>query len=228
MMASFGAYIHFKPNGIPFYVGKGRVERAKRLDASHHNIHHARVVSKYGKQNIAITFIPCSTEQIAFDLEVGLIKCFKRSNYPLSNITEGGEGASGPKSPEHIKNMSLALKGRIGTFKGKKHKPETIEKIRQLKIGNTNKKGKKCSPETIERMKVAAKKQWSDPKNIETQRNAARQQMKPIIACGVVFESRHAFSGFTGVPLTCVSRWANKGWQDKINAAYMEAKHASK
>ena len=52
--------------------------------------------------------------------------------------------------------------------------------------------------------------------------------MKPIVACGVVFESRHAFSKFTKVALSSVSRWANKGWQDKIDRAYLEITNAPK
>ena len=227
-MNSFGAYIHVKPDGTPFYVGKGRIDRAKRLDASHHNPYHARVVSKYGRQNIAIAFIPCSTEQIAFDLEIGLIKCFKRSGHALSNITSGGEGVSGPKSKEHLAKISAALKGRTGTFTGKKHTPETLAKLKAASTGKFYRRGKKCSVETVEKMRIAAVKQWSNPKNIETQRNAAKKQMKPVVACGVTFESRHSFSSFTGVPLTCVSRWANRGWQDKIDAAYTEAKNAGK
>ena len=227
-MNGFGAYIHVKPDGTPFYVGKGRMERAKRLDASHHNLYHARIVSKYGRQNIAMAFIQCSTEQIAFDLEIGLIKCFKRSGHSLANITAGGEGVSGPKSKEHLAKIGAALKGRAGTFTNKKHTPETIAKLKAIHIGNSYRRGKKCSAESIEKMRIAATKQWSDPKKVEAQRNAAKNQMKPVIACGVEFESRHAFSSFTGVPLTCISRWANKGWQDKIDAAYMEAKHDGK
>jgi len=227
-MQEFGAYVHFKPDGVPFYVGKGRAERAKRLDASHHNVYHSRIVKKYGRKNIAVTFITCSSERIAFDLEIGLIKCLKRSGLCLANITDGGEGVSGVKSLTHIENLKTSLKGRLGTFKGKKHKPETIAKIRQFNLGNTYKLGKKCSVDSIEKMRSASKKHWKNIENIERQRKASQKQMKSITACGVVFESRHAFSNFTKVALSCVSRWANKGWQDKIDRAYLEIANASK
>ena len=71
MSISF-AYMHCKPNGIPFYVGKGALRRTKNL--SERNPYHQSVVSKYGKENILIGKMECSSEKIAFELEKGLIK----------------------------------------------------------------------------------------------------------------------------------------------------------
>ena len=101
--------MHCKPNGIPFYVGKGALRRTKNL--SERNPYHQSVVSKYGKENILIGKMECSSEKIAFELEKGLIKCLKSSGVKLTNFTDGGEGTSNP-TPETRKRLSDAAKKR--------------------------------------------------------------------------------------------------------------------
>ena len=34
------------------------------------------IVEKYGRDNIGISFMPCSSNEIAIQLEIGMIKCF--------------------------------------------------------------------------------------------------------------------------------------------------------
>lgn len=91
-MNNYFAYLHCKPDGTPFYVGKGLLHRVKNLSR---NKYHSNVVKKYGAENILIGEIECSTEEIALELEKGLIKCLKASGVKLTNLTEGGEGVSG-------------------------------------------------------------------------------------------------------------------------------------
>jgi len=43
-----------------------------------------------------------------------------------------------------------------------------------------------------------------------------------MVACGVFFESRHAYAAYVKRPLSTVSRWAGRKWQYKIDTAYME------
>ena len=223
-MSNFGAYVQIKPDNIPFYVGKGKLIRAKRLDANSHNIYHSRVIKKYGKDNIDIAFIECSSEEIAFKLEIGLIKCINRMGIPLTNLTLGGEGVSGRKlSPEHKLKLSDALTGRVGTWLGRNHSEETKEKLRILKIGNTNRKGKLASEVTKIKQSKAMLKHWEKPNSKEKQRDAACLQMKQIITCGVTFKSIHEYCNYVDRPLSTVSRWYNKNWQDKIDAAYLKA-----
>lgn len=90
----FGAYIHARPNGEAFYVGKGAIRRAHNLNRPR-NPHHGNIVAKYGKENVLVSFIPCSTESIALELEIGLIKTFIRNGVKLTNMTSGGDGVSG-------------------------------------------------------------------------------------------------------------------------------------
>jgi len=131
----FNAYIHCKPDGTPFYVGKGSNDRWNYLSESWRNEYHKRIVKKYRKENILKGKLDCSTEEIAFDLERGLIKCLKRQGIKLANFTDGGEGMSGlSPSEETRRKLSLALK----------NKPKSIEHC--LKVGIAN-KGKKLSQE---------------------------------------------------------------------------------
>jgi hypothetical protein len=155
---NFYAYIHARPttvdaNGV-FYIGKGKGDRYK--DFSHRTFYHKNIVNKYGKENLLIGKIYCSSEQIAKDLEIGLIKCFKRMQVKLANFTDGGEGLSGYKHREETKRkqsisrlgrkisletkekLRLANLGKPGTFLGKKHSEETKRKISLLKLGKPN------------------------------------------------------------------------------------------
>lgn len=133
------AYIHCKPDGTPFYVGKGVRNRYKTF--SGRNPWHQKTVEKYGQKNILIGRLECSSNEIALDLEIGLIKCFKRMGVELVNMTEGGEGNVGWECPETVKiAVAEANKKRVWTkeqryavgvsFRGKK-RPEHSLKMRE-------------------------------------------------------------------------------------------------
>lgn len=129
---SYYAYLHARPNtenalGI-FYVGKGKDGRAYELNRP--NPHHRNIVRKYGAENILVGTIECSSEQIAFDLEVGLIKCLKRMDVRLSNKTSGGDGVRGfAQSEQWRKNHSETMKGRTPWNKGAKLSEEHRLKV---------------------------------------------------------------------------------------------------
>ena len=103
------AYVHCKPDGTPFYVGKGRLRRAMRL--SGRNQYHTRTVEKYGKENLLVGMLECSSDAIAFDLEIGMIKCLKNMGVKLTNHTNGGDGGKPPSNTGRL-NMSEAAKKR--------------------------------------------------------------------------------------------------------------------
>ena len=103
------AYIHCKPDGIPFYVGKGSLRRSNYL--GERNLRHQRTVDKYGKDSILKGRIECTTDKIALILEIGLIKCFRAMDIDLANYTDGGEGTLNP-TVESRYNMSQAAKKR--------------------------------------------------------------------------------------------------------------------
>ena len=137
----FYAYIHAKPDGTPFYIGKGN---GRRLNMFHRrNQHHKNIVAKYGRRNILIGRLDCSDESTAFDLEMGLIKCIKRMGIELTNLTDGGHGPSGLiVTPEQRAKISATLTGRPG-------RPWTEEA--KAKVGAAN-RGKKRTPEQRAKM----------------------------------------------------------------------------
>jgi hypothetical protein len=129
---NFFAYIHCKPDGTPFYVGKGVRTRYKNF--RDRNQYHKRVVAKYGTENILIGKIDCSSNDIALELEIGLIKCLKRMGFSLANFTDGGQGALGRKCSDKTRKAIIdSNKNRVFTpelrykagsaFRGKK-RPE--------------------------------------------------------------------------------------------------------
>lgn len=92
--SAFYSYVLARPDGVPFYVGKGRGKRMNDL-SSNRSLHFKNLVKKHGAENILKSKMECSSESIAFELEIGLIKCMKRSGFVLVNKTDGGEGPSG-------------------------------------------------------------------------------------------------------------------------------------
>jgi hypothetical protein len=107
-MASF-AYLHCTPSGTPFYVGKGALRRVKYLGGR--NAKHQEIVDRYGKDNILVGLLECSTSDVALELEIGIIKCLKRSGVELCNLTSGGGGTQNPDA-ETRQKLSVAAKKR--------------------------------------------------------------------------------------------------------------------
>lgn len=135
-MQQFYVYIHKKPNGTPFYVGKGVGNRAYAF--AKRSQWHKNIVQKYGRKNIIVELIKCVNESQAFDLEKIYIKQLKADGVMLVNLTDGGEGCSGLKrgtpSEEHRAKNAAAKHGNT-IRKGSKHTPEAIEKMRKAKLG---------------------------------------------------------------------------------------------
>lgn len=150
---SFYAYIHCKPDGTPFYVGKGKLARVKRVSRPHNKGHEA-VLAEVGVQNVLIGKLECSSESIAYDLERGLIKRLGIMNVDVVNLTHGGGGCSGFKMPDsakekiskalsgrefsdsHVANLTKALRGRKLPPLKEGHKRKISEANSKTKIGN--------------------------------------------------------------------------------------------
>lgn len=162
MDINFYTYLHCKPNGDPFYVGKGcDIPHKRSHQFNCRNQHHKNVVEKYGKENIGIFVFQCESEKQAFADEVQQIAQLRRKGYELCNQTNGGEGAVGrvvsiesrkkmsiaknniseetrkkmsqPKSLKHRLAMSTQRKGRPAHNKGIRMTEEQKEKIRIAK-----------------------------------------------------------------------------------------------
>lgn len=151
-------YAHYKADdkdGLPFYIGKGKLNRDVSESRSHFwkNIttKHGLIVKRI-KENL--------TEQEAWDLEKQLILQYGKlidGTGCLCNIADGGEGASGTvHSNETKKKWSDAKKGK--TYEeiygveqaailrekrrqarlGRKYSNETKKKLSEKKLGVNN------------------------------------------------------------------------------------------
>ena len=88
-MKTHYAYIHavvLRASVTPFYVGKGAGRRAYTM-AGRNRLHRS-VMDTVPNHCIGVAVLPCSSEDIAFDLEAGLLKCFRRMGVQLANINE--------------------------------------------------------------------------------------------------------------------------------------------
>ena len=169
------AYIHCKPDGTPFYVGKGALRRAKYF--GERNSHHQNIVKKYGKETILYGMLECSSHEIAYSLEMGIIKCLKRMGIELVNRTAGGEGGKEP-TPETRELISKAAKKRgVSTacqeakVKAKKGIPLTDEHKEKLRNALL---GRKFSEEHRKNISISAKKRGM-PANVIAAGHAARK-----------------------------------------------------
>ena len=161
MHKQFYVYIHKKPDGTPFYVGKGTGNRAYQF--SKRTQWHKNIVAKYGRHNIIVEIVNCVNESQAFDLEKIYIKQFKHSGVCLVNLTDGGEGHSGYKQTQQTKDKRAAkLKAFYATDAGQQvnqklnaHRTGRINtKETKLKMSNVA-KGKKKSKEHAENLSKA-------------------------------------------------------------------------
>ena len=136
-MNEFCVYLHFRPDGTPFYVGKGKPRRAKEF--TDRNKYHKHIVAKHGRDNIEVLIFQRESEQAAFADEILWIKTLREAGYSLANICDGGEGASGAvrtleqrkTMSEAKKRMTVETKAKISAWhKGKKQPRESVEKMK--------------------------------------------------------------------------------------------------
>lgn len=125
-MKQFCVYIHRRPDGEPFYIGKGLISRAYDFAPSRRTEWHKNVVKKYGRENIIVDVIPCLYEKEAFELEKAHIKIARDNGSRLVNLTNGGEGASGHVLTD--KQREGLAKGRVVGKRGTKGPRPHLEK----------------------------------------------------------------------------------------------------
>lgn len=152
----FYIYAHYKaddPDGLPFYIGKGKGKRDK---SEKRNAYWKNISSKHGF--VVKRLAENLTENEAWDLERKLIAQYGRltnNTGCLCNLSEGGEGASGVTHSAATKEKwSNAKKGKtweeiFGVEKAdkireqrklntRKHSEETKKKLSESKKGSKN------------------------------------------------------------------------------------------
>lgn len=146
-----------------FYVGKGHGSRAYSM--KNRNKHHQAIVSKLARIGSAFEVKIVAfglSEEEAFSLEMERIAFWKSSGVDLTNMTNGGEGASGLRHSDSTKKLwSDQRKGRPVSDEGKlkrskslKGRPKTPEHAKKAGVASgLSQQGKKHSKETIEKRK---------------------------------------------------------------------------
>jgi hypothetical protein len=182
----FYIYLHLKPNGDPFYVGKGTLYRTK--DLNKRNQHHKNIVAKHGAKNVEILIFPRETEQMAFDDEVKWIQVLREAGYELSNKTNGGEGTSGRiLSLESRNKMSASAMGNqkgIGN-KSRTGQTNSLETNRKGAISRTGKKRAPFSKEHLANLSDSHKGKKYPPRSAEHRANLSASHI------GIIFSDEH-------------------------------------
>lgn len=184
-MKQFYVYIHKKPDGTPFYVGKGTGDRAYQF--AKRTQWHKNIVAKYGKNNIIVEIVNCLNESQAFDLEKIYIKQFKHDGVCLVNLTDGGEGISGYNhTVEAKKSMSKNRKGKKHTKEhackiGEKHKGKKISDEHKNILRNAQ-TGRKHTLEHIQKKAIAntGKKRTEEAKQKIREKALIREASKRL------------------------------------------------
>lgn len=125
-------------NGMPFYVGKGHGKRCEfHLDEAKYytnrkskKLNKIRKLMSLGMKPIITKVEENVSDAQAIDFECLLIAEMRDIGIPLTNMTDGGDGAKGYKhTEEHLKYVSELFKGRIVSeeTKQKMRKPKSEE-----------------------------------------------------------------------------------------------------
>ncbi len=183
-------YTLCRPDGSPFYVGKGSGQRVYCHAAEArrgHNCHKCNIIRKIWAQGERIQYriaLRTEDETTAFEHERELIASYGRAN--LANLSDGGEGGStgSIRTAEQRQRYSRAMKGRVFS-------PEHLAKLRAMHQNRSPetgarisaaKKGKPRSPEAS--AKIAAKlKVWHrTPEGRASQSQRASKPRGPMSA----------------------------------------------
>ena len=161
---SFYVYAHQRSDTDEiFYVGKGGGKRAWsphqrsawwKAIAAKSGGHRVEILAEFEKEDLALEYERCA------------IACYRAAEFPLCNITDGGEGTSGMVHTE-------AAKAKISAAGHRPCSPETREKIRAA-----NKK-LSPSPEAREKIRVTLTGRAVEPARIKALADFNRGRSRP-------------------------------------------------
>lgn len=218
MPGQFYVYIHSRPDGTPFYVGKGCGKRAYDF-LKNRNLYYLRTVEKVGKEEVSVTIFPCEDEPDSFYVETIVIDLLRKRGDRLCNLTDGGDGVRGYKrTPEDIEKGASKLRGR-------KLSPERCAK---MSAGNM---GRKFSDETRKKISLAltGKKRAAQ----FTEEVRANMAAAAKTRAHSEFRNRNISIALTGKKLTDEHRatlsraHAGKSWSEVRRAAFERKKNGN-
>ncbi len=118
-------------------------------------------LKKYGREVFKMELLIQGTQEYCYEMEAKLINAFNTLTPNGYNICTGGRGAIG-------------IYGEKNGMFGRKHSPETLEKMRAVRAG------KKISEETKEKMRLAHLGQKRTPEQCERIRQAALNRSEEV------------------------------------------------
>jgi len=128
----FYVYVIFRPDGRPCYVGKGKGRRDQHHARFSHNRHLKHIFAKAGGSLPTVRIHEHLTDDQACAYELALIAAIGRLSLgtgPLVNLCDGGDGRAGSiRTEEQCRQFSVIRKG-------KKHTPEALARMREVKLG---------------------------------------------------------------------------------------------
>lgn len=163
MNNQFYTYALCYPNNVPFYIGKGKENRANRhlknINKRDKDTIKRRIINKIqssGEEVLVRMLSSGVSEEEALEYEIELIKFYGRRDNGtgvLANLTDGGEGTSGQKhSKETKRKMSEARKGENLSLETRKRMSEAgkvkVFSEEHRRNMSESSKGKKHSEET--------------------------------------------------------------------------------
>lgn len=198
MAAGFYVYEHVRRDtGAVFYVGKGSGYRLRVVQ--HRSRHWHAIVRKHG-YDARIVF-ETEDEELAFLAEQELIRRRRMCGAPLTNMTEGGEGAAGYKwSADAIEQRSAKLRGRKRpkVSEALRGRPKTVEHRAKLAAAR---RGTKAPQDSRARMSKAHKGRapWNAGKTLALEHREAISrgitgERNPFYGRTHSTESRHLMS----------------------------------
>jgi hypothetical protein len=173
-MKQFYVYVQCKPDGEPFYVGKGHGERAWSLKPR--NLHYERIVSKHCNDGIIVHIYNCESERHAFECERWMIAYGRSNCWNLSNVQDGGQGGTN-KSRLGQKQSAIERSRKSSSIKAAWQRPSTRANHRASLLGNKNALGKNwnLSQETRARQSEARRLFWANKREQAAQLQADRK-----------------------------------------------------
>lgn len=181
------------------YVGATSNLRRRMIQHANGHVSNTRLrddMNRYGANNFSVMAYPLPHMDVAYKIERRLIERLQtRDPQKGYNIAAGGKGGSWGISPSqetrelhrrnssafrhteeskaHMREIQRSIRrvGKDSPWYGRKHKPESIEKIRQARLGTKHSQetkdkmtktrtGRKATPETRERQRQAALAVW--------------------------------------------------------------------
>ena len=120
-------------------------------------------IKKYGRDKFHLQVLLTSTQEYCYEMERKAIEAYNTLKPNGYNICTGGVGAIG-------------IFGDMNGMFGRKHSPETLEKMRQVRVG------KKATAETKEKMSASHLGQKRTAESRERMRQVALSRSPELLA----------------------------------------------